>query len=275
MAQNPTAEFYALLTQAYAHFNGWLFDDQLPWCMLTLQRSRNTMGYFSPQRWVDGKGYKAHEIALNPSYFARHQVIDVLQTLVHEQCHLWQFVFGINKSRSGYHNQEWAGKMDSIGLIPSDTGEAGGRKTGQSMSDYPQPNGQFLQACIALCNQEYQFEWIDTEPAWQESSQPRGGFGETSWSPSTSDVTASMSADHKPGFIEEIRLYAPALLEPVPTEVASENVNWTEPDHSKRLSKSRYSCPGCKTNVWGKPGLNIICGNCQLQFQSNLSEKSG
>ncbi|MGI9318164.1 MAG: sprT domain-containing protein, partial [bacterium] len=76
MSTNPTTEFYELLNQAYRHFNRWLYDDQLPGCMLTLQRNRNTMGYFSAERWVDGKGYKAHEIALNPAYFARHRVID-------------------------------------------------------------------------------------------------------------------------------------------------------------------------------------------------------
>ena len=131
------------------------------------------MGYFSPERWVDGKGYKAHEIALNPAYFARHRVIDVLQTLVHEQCHMWQHLFGRHKSRSGYHNREWADKMESIGLMPSSTGEAGGGRTGQSMSDYPIPGGGFLQACMALCQGEYQLKWIDTEPAWQPSCQPR------------------------------------------------------------------------------------------------------
>ncbi len=255
MQQNPTEEFYTLLNQAYAHFNHWLFDGRLPWCMLTLQRSRNTMGYFSPERWVDGSGFKAHEIALNPSYFARHLVIDVLQTLVHEQCHLWQYVYGANKSRSGYHNREWAGKMNDIGLIPSDTGDIGGRKTGQSMSDYPEPEGKFLQASIALCNQAYQLEWIDTEPAWQESCQPR------------------VKQDQEQPYLEQIRMTAPALLEPVPTEKSSENINWTPPEDTKRLSKSKYTCPHCETNVWGKPELNILCGNCNIQFNLNPADR--
>jgi predicted SprT family Zn-dependent metalloprotease len=255
MQQNPTTEFYALLNQAYAHFNQWLFDNRLPWCMLTLQRSRNTMGYFSPERWVHRNGFKAHEIALNPSYFARHLIIDVLQTLVHEQCHLWQYVYGINKSRSGYHNREWAGKMDEIGLVPSDTGEMGGRKTGQSMSDYPKSEGRFLQACIALCNQEYQLEWIDTEPAWQESCQPR--------------VKQEQEEEKEQSYLEQIRLHAPALLQPVPTETATENINWAPPEETKRLSKSKYTCFHCETNVWGKPGLNIVCGNCDRQFVIN------
>lgn len=245
MSKNPTAEFYRLLNQAYRHFNQQLFGGELPWCMLTLQRHRNTMGYFSAERWVDGRGYKAHEIALNPAYFARHRVIDVLQTLVHEQCHLWQHLYGKHKSRSGYHNREWAEKMESIGLIPSSTGEVGGSRTGQSMSDYPRPGGRFLQACVDLCQAEFDLNWIDTEPAQQQSCQPRikEGYEEV---------------------VAQIEEAAPALLEPVTSPEATEQINWEIRDRVKNLSKGKYRCSQCHINVWGKPELNIICGNCMV-----------
>jgi predicted SprT family Zn-dependent metalloprotease len=252
MSANPTAEFYQLLNQAFCHFNQHLFDHQLPWCMLTLQRHRNTMGYFSPERWVDGKGYKAHEIALNPAYFARHRVIDVLQTLVHEQCHMWQHLFGRHKSRSGYHNREWADKMESIGLMPSSTGEAGGGRTGQSMSDYPIPGGGFLQACMALCQGEYQLKWIDTEPAWQPSCQPRG-------------------KEHYDEIVIQAQEAAPALLAPLVSVAATEEINWEPPDNGKSLSKGKYSCRRCRINVWGKPDLNILCGDCMLPLTADHS----
>ncbi len=248
MTQNPTTEFYELLNQAYQHFNNRLFEDQLPWCMLTLQRSRNTMGYFSPERWVDGKGYKAHEIALNPAYFARHRVIDVLQTLVHEQSHLWQHLHGRHRSRSGYHNREWADKMESIGLVPSSTGEVGGSRTGQSMSDYPKPGGRFLEACMALCQGEYQLKWIDTEPARQPSSQPR------------------LKNEDNEALVELLE-QAPALLQPVTTSDANGEINWEPAEKTKALSKSKYTCVKCHVNVWGKPALNILCGNCMLPLE--------
>ncbi len=219
--------------------------------MLTLQRTSNTMGYFSAERWIDGEGLKAHEIALNPAYFARNRVIDVLQTLVHEQCHLWQHVLGHHKSRSGYHNREWADKMESIGLIPSSTGEPGGSKTGQSMSDYPQQGGEFLHSCYELCRGEYRFKWIDTEPAWQPSSQPR---------------EIDQAEPEFESLIAEIETVAPALLAPVPTVEAPAEINWNPPPENKSLSKSKYTCPDCQTNVWGKPGLNIVCGNCDQSF---------
>jgi len=36
--------------------------------------------------------------------------------------------------------------MVSVGLMPSHTGQEGGNKTGQNMSDYPKENGVFLKA---------------------------------------------------------------------------------------------------------------------------------
>lgn len=252
MQINPTEEFYALLNQAYSHFNKVLFDNELPWCMLTLQRASNTMGYFSAERWIDGRGLKAHEIALNPAYFARNRVIDVLQTLVHEQCHLWQHVFGLRRSRSGYHNKEWADKMESVGLVPSSTGMVGGRKTGQSMSDYPKPGGLFLQACYELCEGEYRLQWIDTEPAWTPSCQPR-------------DI--EQLDDGFDDLMQEIEQIAPALLAPLPNSLASEEIDWNPPEQPVRSSKGKYTCPVCHTNIWGKPDINVICGNCEKQFE--------
>lgn len=31
-------------------------------------------------------------------------------------------------------------------------------------------------------------------------------------------------------------------------------------------NKVRYRCPGCGTTVWGKPGLMVDCGFCQVPF---------
>jgi hypothetical protein len=35
-------------------------------------------------------------------------------------------------------------------------------------------------------------------------------------------------------------------------------------DKSNRV---KYSCPGCKTNVWGKPGLKLICEPCEMRLE--------
>jgi predicted SprT family Zn-dependent metalloprotease len=34
------------------------------------------------------------------------------------------------------------------------------------------------------------------------------------------------------------------------------------PTKPRDPSKLKYSCPSCCANVWGKPGLNLLCGDC-------------
>ena len=35
------------------------------------------------------------------------------------------------------------------------------------------------------------------------------------------------------------------------------------PATPKPPTRAKFVCPGCKAAAWGKPGLNIICGDCQ------------
>ena len=69
------------------------------------------------------------EIALNPAHFKGRSQREVFSTLVHEMVHLEQHHFG-HPSRAGYHNREWVHWMERVGLIPSATGEPGGRQLG-------------------------------------------------------------------------------------------------------------------------------------------------
>ncbi len=66
----PTVETYAELQLAYDTFNRRLFDNQLPDCLITLQREKRTYGYFSAARFGNRQGDTVDEIALNPTYFA-------------------------------------------------------------------------------------------------------------------------------------------------------------------------------------------------------------
>ena len=89
------------------------------------------------------------DIVLNPALFSEGAPQVVLAALVHEMVHVWQYYFG-KPSRMGYHNREWANKMMSIGLCPSDTGEPGGKRTGQRMSHYVIEAGLFEQTSREL-----------------------------------------------------------------------------------------------------------------------------
>ena len=63
-------------------------------------------------------------------------------------CVLEQAHFG-SPSRNGYHNREWAGLMERVGLVPSDTGAPGWKRTGQRMTHYVAEDGPFARAFAA------------------------------------------------------------------------------------------------------------------------------
>jgi predicted SprT family Zn-dependent metalloprotease len=164
---SPTQHTYDSLTQAYSHFNKSLFNGVLPCCLITMQRKQGAYGYFAGDRFGtrDG-GQKTDEIALNPSHFKAQTTQEILSTLVHEMAHLWQHHFG-KPGRTSYHNREWAECMRAIGLIPSDTGQPGGKETGQKVSHYIAENGKFAESCAELVSSGYDLSYIEL---WDEAS---------------------------------------------------------------------------------------------------------
>lgn len=163
---NPSKETYLSLEEAYFDLNNWLFAGKLPACLITLQRKKGSNGYYSAERF-EGKngntGQTTDEIALNPDEFGRDDH-EVLATLTHEMCHLWQHHFGNKKSRKAYHNKEWANKMEEIGLMPSDTGMEGGKRTGQHMTHYIIPGGKFETVTRRLLQTGGHIHWKSFTP---------------------------------------------------------------------------------------------------------------
>jgi predicted SprT family Zn-dependent metalloprotease len=198
----PTSEQFAAYEKMFAFFNAKLFGGTLPTCLLNFSRHSGSYGFFAPERWEKGREVR-HEISLNPATLKSRKPIDVASTLVHEMVHLWQREYG-KPSRSGYHNREWAQKMEEVGLVPSTTGDRNGRKMGQHMSHYVAQGGPFKQAFQAM-PPECQLPWACEEPQYRA----RG----------------------------------------------------------RRKYKEKYTCPGCHTNVWGKPGLAISCDKCKEAFE--------
>lgn len=211
----PTPEMYAELQAAYRHFNDALFAGQLPECLITLQRKKSTMGYFSQERFVRHDRTLTDEIALNPEFFAVCGVKEIMQTIVHEMAHLWQHHFG-QPGRGRYHNREWADKMESLGLMPSDTGQPGGKRTGDHMADYVIEGGPFDLAATDLFTRSFRVSWYDRFPAGEPGSE-------------------SGVAD---------------MMESASGETAT----------APKGQKLKYRCPRCDVQVWGKPGLRLICG---------------
>ena len=225
----PTREAYQELLQAFDFYNNALFGGKLPRCLITMQRERNTYGYFSPDRWAKLNGKKVandgivDEIALNPSHFATRSVEESLSTLVHEMVHLQQHHFG-KPGRGRYHNKEWATMMDVVGLCPSDTGKEGGNRTGDHMSHYIVDFGPFDLATQKLLDGGFSLSWLDRVFTTPKTGGRSGG------------------------------------------EVGIVGGGLTEPPAAKK-TRDKYSCPSCGLNAWAKPGISLTCTKCQKDLK--------
>ena len=227
---HPTLTSAQEFQTAYDHYNVVLFNSQLPQCLITLQRVTNCLGYFSSKKFVADAG-ATDEIAMNPEFFTGNPIIQTLQTLVHEMVHLWQYHFG-TPSRRTYHNIEWANKMQSVGLMPSSTGAAGGARTGQTMSDYPMIGGPFLAASERLIAAQFQISYGDRIAKY---------LGPTASSEALSEVV-SVGLLARP-------IASPLILSHAESKVA-------------RNDRAKFLCPMCGLSAWAKPSANLMCGDC-------------
>lgn len=157
----PTAAQFRAFQSMYDYFNRVLFGGSLRPVILNFSRAANTLGFFAPERWSQAN-QTTHEISLNPAHLATRSARDVASTLVHEMVHCWQQEHGTPSAR-GYHNREWAAKMEEVGLIPSATGEPGGAKVGFRMTHYIEEGGAFVRAFDAM-PREYLLPWASWEP---------------------------------------------------------------------------------------------------------------
>jgi hypothetical protein len=136
---------YGGLQAAYDHFNKELFGGELPDVMIVLQRKSHSGGHFAPNRFAGRSAHFAkHELSLNPDGFVGQSDEFICSILNHEMTHCWQDCFGAKKrKRYSYHDREWAAKMESIGLQPSNSGMVGGKRTGVHMQHYILEDGPF------------------------------------------------------------------------------------------------------------------------------------
>jgi hypothetical protein len=142
----PTQTQFAAYQQIFDHFNRRLFENSLPDCMLSFSRRRSSShALFTSAQWREGAGSAKAEISLNVKQLREAEPIEVMAVLVRQMVHLWQERYG-HPSNNGYYNREWAEKMAEIGLMPSATGLPGGRRTGQGMKHFIEPEGRFSQA---------------------------------------------------------------------------------------------------------------------------------
>lgn len=295
---DPTRELYGGLQSAYEHINRELFKPafgfELPNCLITLRATGRTLGYFSPERFVDGGGDYTHEIAMNPAGFACRSVEVSLSTLAHEMCHLLQLVDG-STGRTTYHNQAFADRMEKIGLITSTTGRPGGKRTAQQMTHYIQPDGPFILVIRPFLANGFRARWAERftgalTVAWTPDDPPLPPTLEpVDHGDPLVSVHASPPPAPAPGHpsepwdnvailgasaagVEASRPAAPAAgtegahtpMEPPPVALhPGRFVQGRQPARAAKL-RHKYACPGneCGQAAWGKPGLVLVCGKC-------------
>lgn len=144
----PTIRQFSAYQAAFDYFNKELFEGELPYCILNFSRKSKAVGFFAPERWKSD-AQRAHEISLNPDHLTQLPE-SIFSTLVHEMVHLWRYSGGGKPPAGGYHDRHWAKKMEEIGLMPSATGQPGGKKTGKKMGDYVVAGGRFRKALEAM-----------------------------------------------------------------------------------------------------------------------------
>lgn len=173
----PSEDIYGSLIKCFREINRVFFDNKLQEPVITLQRKGKAFGYFSGDRFIHGQHETlTDEIALNPAMQAGCSFKEIIATLAHECCHMWQFHWSDFECRRGtmrgYHDKEWGEKMISIGLMPSHTGEIEGRKTGRNMSHYIIKGGVFDKFVQKLIANGYDMQWQE----WVNLLRKTGGL---------------------------------------------------------------------------------------------------
>lgn len=241
----PTDNAYKELITAYQFFNAELFSNALPDCIITLNRKDRTAGYFSFNRFTDHAQEMTDEIALNPSHFAVRPLIATLSTLVHEMVHLWQYRHG-EPGRGRYHNSQWANKMESLGLMPSNTGQPGGKRTGDNMTHYVIDEGQFSHCVKKLLDMDFNLSWHDRFPR-------------------------SMPDRDNPIMTMEFPEHGKSILADKNYNVILPGLLIAPPKVKNKSNRHKYTC-SCGNNVWGKPELYITCRGCGQEYE-DITEK--
>jgi predicted SprT family Zn-dependent metalloprotease len=207
--------------------------------MLILDSSKGevTKGYYHPERYVYkyDKSKVIGRIALNPQWFLpgrENNCSDIVATLVHQMCHALE-IQDNPKATPTHHSKKWGEMMEKIGLMPSDTGNPDGKRTGKKMSQFVLAGGQFEKMC-----QEEKFD--------------------LSWADRLVSSKLTDSEVYK-------KLKAQGLI------LSDEKSKKATGKGDK--SKTKYSCKcNPPQQFWAKPGLKSCCPICKSDFLPESSE---
>ena len=241
-AMDYTTDFYGKLQKAFGYYNEHLFDGCLDNVIITTNNNGKALGYASNGHWFYGEE-AVDEISLCKKSFNNRTLVEILSTLVHEMCHVWQYQHG-KPSRGGYHNKEWGVKMKEVGLHPSSTAQPGGKETGQRVSHYIVKGGAFINATIEMVKSgvfgEFSYNvWSETTKQW-EVEKPQ------------ESVVVLFEGFEGTDTAKELLQIFPVI-----------------PKSKKATGRTKYTCPSCNSNVWGKADLAITCTHCGVPYYTS------
>lgn len=119
---------------------------------------------------------------------------------------------------------------------------------------------------------------------WQHhfGHSPRSGYHSRQWAEKMHQIGLVPTDTGAPGghetgqrvthLIDPAGAYARAaaqLLKGNPAILYTDR--WRSDDDARRkkaASKTKYTCPGCGLNAWGKPDLSLICSDCHMPLRS-------
>jgi predicted SprT family Zn-dependent metalloprotease len=222
-----TAANYSTFQRAYDFFNRELFNNSLPEVLITLQRKSKALGYFHHDR------------------FAKRSADTVRQGKL--ACALTN---GMVTSLS-----DDSPRVHELAMNPDHFGH---------QTD--------LEICDTLVHE------MCHVARHIEGNPPRGGYHCKRWAEIMVNIGLQPSDTGKPGGkitgqhmsdypIEGGRfLTAYAKLAKTGFTLDWQSQELTEETKKKRkvksASKTKYTCPECDANAWGKPGISLICGDC-------------
>lgn len=271
---SPSIDFYTSLENAFDFYNKELFNDELSRVFFTVRsgetknKKTTTMGYY----WEKIFAYKdspVSEIALNITTFANRSVVDILSTLVHEMVHQWRSEVCIEPppaKSSGGHDKIWGNKMEQLGLIPTNTGLPGGKKTGKQMTHYIHEDGVFAEKTYELIKSGFTIPVFDSYGAnvnSQISLSPINIELVKSW-------TKNATAEEKEVLEKSLNVISdnPAIVQRDMHDLMP-----TPKKPTARVKKITYACPACMKKITGPEDLYVTCMECDEIFEKVVKMK--
>jgi len=111
------------LTRIYDKFNEHFWENELPEVMITFSPKLGSHGHMSSApMWISDTEENKYELNIS-AYTINRPAIDIAETVLHEQCHLYNIIHEIDDccNYGRYHNKKFKETAEAHGLICTET----------------------------------------------------------------------------------------------------------------------------------------------------------